>query len=179
MINILEMSVTFNGETKIMKIDGGVTSIDVQEIYSRWKDWLIDQDNIKYLPAFRYVGGDPTVNGQRLGTTYFLTNGWRIEPFSGDHVLVISGNIFTDESTNPFVKPSGMFNILITNQFSNLTTIVETSTGGGGSNTVDASAIAHEVWNTNLQSTPFNQSGTIGNYIRDKVLSVKKYIGLS
>lgn len=173
------MSVTFNGISKIIKIDQGVTSISIQDVYSRWKEWIILSDNIKYLPAFRYVGGDPTVNGQRLGTTFFMVNGWKIEPFSGDHVLVVDGNIFSDDSTNVFVKPSGNYNILITNQFSNLSTVVETSTGGGSGSNVSASAIAQEIWNTNINSTPFNQSGTIGNYLRDKLLTIKKFIGLS
>lgn len=171
------MSVTFNGITKIVKIDPGVTSIAVQDIYSRWKEWLILSDNIKYLPAFRYVGGDPTINGQRLGTTFFIINGWKIEPFSGDHVLSVEGNIFSEDASNVFVKPSGNYNILITNQFSNLSTVVETNSGGGSS--ISATAIAQEVWNTNIQSTPFNQTGTVGNYLRDKILTLKKFIGLS
>lgn len=172
------MSISFNGVSKIIKLEQGVTTVSVETIYSRWKEWMLAGDNIKYLQAFRYVGGDPTVSGQRLGTTYFLTNGWRIEPFSGDHVLVVEGNLFTNEADNPFVKPAGNYSILIQNQFSNLSTVVETS-GNGSGTTVDATAIAREIWNTNISSTPFTQTGSIGNYIVSKLLTVAKFIGLS
>lgn len=171
------MDVSFNGVSKIIKIRSGVTSITVQYIYSAWKAWCLQSDNMQFLQAFRYVGGDPTVNGQRLGTTFFIINGWRIEPFSGDHNLSVDGNIFTEEGGSPFIKPSGNYNILITNQFSNLSTVMEVNSNGGASSGTPTE-IALAVWNTNVQSTPFDQSGTIGNYIRDKVLSVKKFIGL-
>lgn len=167
------MDVSFNGTTKIIKVNNGITSISVKDVYSWWKQWVAS-GNEAFLSAFRYVGGDPTISGQYLGTTYFLTNGWLIEPYNGNHVLVVDGNLFSDDYSSPFNQPSGDYKILIQNQFSNLTTTVET-----GGSSLTTSAIAKEVWNTNIETTPFSTSGSIGEYVKNKVLTIKKFLALS
>lgn len=89
--------VTFDGVNKLILINEGVTSIDVQtDIYSDWKEWVKIYDNIKYEAALSTVGGEPTIEGQRLDVTYFLINGWKIKPFPGSYTLNLVGNIFTD-----------------------------------------------------------------------------------
>ena len=99
----------------------GTGSFQVLDLYSRWKDWLLLSDNIKYYQAFRYVGGDPTVGSDSLGITYFLTNGWRIQPFSANHRLQVAGNLFTNEGDSPFELVSGSFQVQVENKVSNLT----------------------------------------------------------
>lgn len=165
---------TFDGVNKIMSITTGTTSFTVKALYSEWKAFVKIGDNAKYLPAFNYVGGDPTTPGQYLGSTFFLLNGWKIRPFDADHTLIIDGNLFTDDQSSPYIATLSPHNVIIQNAFSNLTTTVAT-----GGTTIDASAIATAVWNTNIASTPFTQSGTIGNYIKTKVLTVAKFLGLS
>lgn len=101
------------------------SSFTMDEIYSRWKDWVLTSDNAKYLQAFRFVGGDPTVGGKSLGVTYFLMNNWRIVPYTGssDYDLNVQGNLFLDEATNaasasnPYEFPG----VLVRQEVSNLT----------------------------------------------------------
>ena len=91
----LRHKVTFDGVNKLILVNEGETSLDVQtDIYSDWKEWAQTEDNLKYLPPLDTVGGEPTIEGQRLDVTYFLINGWKIKPYTGTYDLTLIGNIF-------------------------------------------------------------------------------------
>ena len=91
----LRHKVTFDGVNKLILINSGEVQIDVQQdLYSDWKEWVRTETNLKYLPPFNTVGGEPTVAGQRLDVTYFLINGWKIKPYQGVYDLNLVGNIF-------------------------------------------------------------------------------------
>jgi len=115
------MSFTFDGINKVIQLNN-TSSFEVAEMYSRWKDWVLTSDNSKFLQAFRFVGGDPTVGGKSLGITYFLTNNWVIQPFSQNHRLQVVGNLFADSGDSPFIAASGSFNVLIESEVSNINT---------------------------------------------------------
>jgi hypothetical protein len=118
--------VSFDGINKLIVVTDAPaasgTSLDVKsEIYSAWKRWLVGgSENLKYLYAMRSVGGDPTVEGRFLGSTFFLSNGWRIRPYEADHTLRLDGNLFTDEGEFVVVHTLGDYNVLVDHQFSNL-----------------------------------------------------------
>ena len=135
--------VTFDGPNKLIIIDTGITSIAVQQIYSEWKEWSVVSDNLKYLPAFSSIGGEPTVSGQILGSTYFIKNGWKVRPYEGNHTLVVSGNLFAEDGGSPFVKTLGNYNVLINLNTSNIIDKVNLA-GGGDAPTADEIAVA--VW---------------------------------
>ena len=52
------MSYTFDGVAKKIYLPSGMTVLDLQDLYSRWKDWVRTSDNSKYPLAFYAVGGD-------------------------------------------------------------------------------------------------------------------------
>jgi hypothetical protein len=122
---------TFDGVNKIFIVNSGITSIDVQiDLYSDWKEVLLEDDNMKYLQALSTVGGDPLTAGRFLGDTYFLENGWKIRPFEGqDHVLNIEGNLFSRDGSGAVVPTTGNSNVLVEMFVSNLvdTTIAESA----------------------------------------------------
>jgi hypothetical protein len=90
--------VTFDGPNKLMRVNYGEINLNVEtDLYSEWKNWLLWEDNSKYLKAFTPVGGDAKTDTESLDTTYFLENGWRILPWEGDYILNITGNIYTRE----------------------------------------------------------------------------------
>lgn len=102
------MKVTFDGQNKIISINPGVNSINVKiDLYSEWKRWLLQGDNLKYAQAFRTFGGDPTnADGTQVAPQYFfLMNGWRIA-VDGQHVSFAS-NLYTDEGDSPYVVTNG------------------------------------------------------------------------
>jgi hypothetical protein len=63
---------TFDGPNKLVVLTSGTTEFDVQDLYSRWVDWVVVSDNSKYLPAMRAVGGDPISDTKNLGATFFM-----------------------------------------------------------------------------------------------------------
>ena len=140
--------VLFNGASKIISVQNNVTELTVLEIYSAWKDWMIISDNAKYYHAFSVLGGDPTVSGKYLGTTFFLENGWKIKPYGWNHVLTIIGNLYSRDGSSPMVPCDGNFNVLVNLTTSNLIDTV--STAGGSSSNVTVNDIVSSIM-MNLQ----------------------------
>lgn len=113
----------FDGDRKLILLEENEEVLDVKMLYYKWKEWSANVYNIRYPLALRYVGGDVIPTG-RVGLTYFLINGWKIKPYSKNYTLVVDGNLYTDDGSNPFVKADGDVNVLIINKVSNLIDIV-------------------------------------------------------
>lgn len=112
-------NVTFDGATKIIQVDPGITAIAVREVYSAWKDWVRSAaDNAKWLPAFDVVGGDDLGSGKVAPIYFFLINGWRVRPddTSGSHELEVSLNLYARPTTNARFSP--VSGVTISNQTS-------------------------------------------------------------
>lgn len=117
----------------IVEINGGspaVNELNAVEIYSEWKQTLLDDPSrLGWPQAFSEVGGDPRTLTQNLGTTFFLENGWRIRPAEYSHKLAVNGNLFTREpGQSIFVATAGSFNVHTETVVSN---IIDTMTVGG------------------------------------------------
>lgn len=138
------MAYTFDGVNKLIILSNGTTTVDAKDMYSRWKDWSLVGDNAKYLQALSVLGGDPLPGGRYLGTTYFLENGWKIRPFEGNHTLVLQGNLYSRDGSDPFVSTLGNYNVRIMLTVSNL---VDTVSTGGNVYTLNqiASAVRSEL----------------------------------
>ncbi len=107
-------SYTFDGPSKLIILNSGVTEVDVDDLYSRWVDWVAVQEHSRFLPAIRYVGGDAISATKNLGITFFLMNDWRIRPQEASHTLRVNGNLYTDPSGfSPFVPTVGSHNDMI------------------------------------------------------------------
>lgn len=103
---LLFLKVSFDGVTKLITVNSNESVIDVKEdLYSAWKRWIQTRDNLKYIAAMRTVGGDPTVQGEFLGATFFVTNGWRIVL---TNATTIEGNIFSDDFDTPYLTEEGV-----------------------------------------------------------------------
>lgn len=117
----LRHKVTFDGVNRIIYVNYGETLIDIQtDVYSAWKEWSQLRDYLKFLPAMRTVGGDPTTGGSTLGATFFLINNWQLKTWEGDHTLTVIGNIYSDDLLPVFLPTTGPYTILIYGQVSNL-----------------------------------------------------------
>lgn len=157
------MSVTFDGQNKIIQVNPGVTAIDIRyDVYSRWKEWVMQGDNAKWLPAFRVSGGDPIGGGKISPIYFFLINGWTIRPddTSGNHELLVELNLYSDPDIAPrFTSVPGV-------------TIANLNSDVPG---VTAEAISDAVWNAQLSI--YKQNGSFGSFVQ-KLLTVAKFIGL-
>jgi hypothetical protein len=99
------MAYTFNGVTKRITLSSGMVTLDLLDLHSRWKDWLL-LGNAGYEQAFRAVGGDIPA----IPLYLFVLNGWKIVPQSADHTLTVSNGILDvdgDSGTDPFAYPVG------------------------------------------------------------------------
>lgn len=157
--------VTFDGTNKLIIVNNEITELDVQvDLYSDWKEWMKEGDNSKFISTMRTVGGDPTTGIKSVSPYFFLTNGWKIRPYEGNHTLNITGNLFVDEpetyGNNIIVNTLGYYNVLV-----NMTTTSDAITiSSGGITEQDKEDIVEAVSNIpNIK----------------KILTTSKFIGLN
>lgn len=155
------MPISFDGPTTTITLASGDTAVEVVDIYSRWKDWVLLSDNSKYLPAFRETGGDPLGGGVYAGVNVFIRNdyGWRIKPPEEDIVINLIGNLYPEDPLTIWRLPTtGAYETAInTNNASNL--LLFDSGGGGGSLT------AADVWEYDVSGAM--PAGSAGQKLRD------------
>jgi hypothetical protein len=117
--------VTFDPTTKTIKFKTGVTSVDFQvDIYSDGKeDWLSSETLSKYIFPVRSIGGNVLSSGKIIEPTFFLMNGWQLEPDDANHEVSIFGNVFHDDGI-PVVKVPTGYSIVV-----NMSTTISPDTG--------------------------------------------------
>lgn len=109
-------SFVFDGAERLITMTGDYT-LDVKQLYSRWKDWVKATDEAKNAIAFLSVGGDPIAAGTEIPAYIYLDNGWRIRPQEADHTLnVVNGVLLRDGGGDPFVDTLGAFTVRINYQ---------------------------------------------------------------
>lgn len=96
--------VSFNGVTKRITVNAGVTSLNIRDdVYSAWVRWLERETNSQYLPAMRYSGGDPIPGGE-TGVTFFVTNNWKF--VYDPNVVAVSGVLYSDNYATAYWSAS-------------------------------------------------------------------------
>ena len=141
--------VTFDGVNKLIIVNPGVTSLDVKtDLYSDWKEWVRNEDYLKFLPPFSTVGGEPIVGGQSLDVTYFLINGWKIKPYYGSYTLNIIGNLFEVDGGSVKVDADVVANVpnniainLNTSVIVRTIDVESASSGSGGLTNAESTAL--------------------------------------
>jgi hypothetical protein len=113
------MGYSFDGSTKIITLTSGTTTLDVKDLYSRWKDWVLLSDNSKWDPVFSATGGDTVdiSSGTFIPLYAFLVNDWRIKPQEANHTLnVTNGILLVDGGGDPFINTTGSYVVRINYQ---------------------------------------------------------------
>lgn len=129
------MSYTFDGPSKRITLYTGTVTLDLVDLHSRWKDWVL-AGNAKYAVAFRAVGGDIPA----IPLYLFLLDGWRIVPQGADHVLTVTDGILeVDGGGDPFVDPAGSYKIRINRETPGIA-IGYSSPGGSGPSAAEIAA---------------------------------------
>jgi len=168
--------VAFDGLNRIIYVNEGVTELDVRiDLYSAWKEWIDASPEAPtpsaWLKAFSVVGGDPITETQDLGTTYFLENGWRIQPFASKtpYTLTIKGNIYTRESGGTINKfAEGVSVSLERSNIVELITVEALATSITPDDvTAIANAAADQVWDEVLNE--HQQAGSTGKKLKDNL----------
>ena len=168
--------VTFDGPNRIIRVNEGVTELDIQkDIYSDWKEWVSSfSDNAVWLPAIRTTGGDPTVDGQKSGDIYFLINNWKL--YIDLTKVKVTGVLFSDNFDSAYYDFNG------TIQFpAQVASLVSGISSTGGTTPADvwqyasrtltsaagptASEIADAVWDE--LAADHNTVGTFGHFLNE------------
>lgn len=155
--------VTFDGPNKLIILNTGVTTIDVEiDLYSEWKKWVLIDPNSQWAAAFRTVGGDVIGTNQFIPKYFFLINTWKVKI---DNLSVnFSTNLYSDDYLNP---------LIITNS----SVIVKNSDVPG---ITELSSITYNIENINSAITSINSALTnIEIDITDALGSLKSILGLS
>lgn len=130
------MIYTFSGASKRITLPPGAVTLDLVDLHSRWKDWVL-AGNAGYEQAFRAVGGDIPA----IPLYLFLLNGWRIVPQAANHTLTVGNGVLeVDGGGEPFVDPAGSYKIRINRQTPGIA--IGYSTTGGSGPTADSIAAA-------------------------------------
>jgi hypothetical protein len=157
--------VAFDPLTRIIYVNKGVTELSVKsDIYSAWKEWL-KESPAAVIPAgqpiaISAIGGDQITDTQELGTTFFLENGWRLQPAPSKeaYTLTVNGNIYTREpGENPFLFAEGVSTSLVR---SNIVDVITVAAASVAITEQDIAAIADSVWDEPLSG--HTATGTTG-----------------
>jgi hypothetical protein len=162
------MAIVFDPAAKIISLD--TFSVSASEIWSRWVDWVVLEDNSKYPIAFSQLGGVAPVS-----LYLFLENGWKVRPQEADGQTTISGNLLVQGGGNPFVSTIGSFSSQVTIEAPLAAQAIEVNLGSGVT-AQDKIDISSAVWDVQLSS--ITGAGTIGTHVRKGMLTIKKFIGL-
>ena len=102
---------TFDGANKRIILTSSSTS--AVAIWTEYMLWLAeDSNNAKWGLAMSQVGGDALGGGLYIPVYVFLKAGWKVRPMEANHSLVITGNLFTEDGSNPLVNTLGNYNVL-------------------------------------------------------------------
>lgn len=131
------MGYSFDGTNKIVTLTAGTTEVDVRDLYSRWKEWVLNDEGCRFVNGMSPVGGEPIneTEGIYVTTYIFLVDSWRVRPQEADHTLTITeGVLLTDTGDDPFITTLGAYNVQIKyNQpIRTETVFIETEGGSGG-----------------------------------------------
>lgn len=109
------MAYAFDGANRLIILTPGTVTLDVQDMYSRWKDWATGSNgqNLAYGQAMRVVGGDETVADNRIANYFYLMNGWKIRPQEASHVLNVDGTLIEETGGDPFQDTVGNWRVRI------------------------------------------------------------------
>ena len=141
---------TFDGPNKIISCALGTYSFSAGEVYSRWKDWLVDEPNrFRFAPAFAgSIGGESLGGGVFVGGYFFLQNGWMIRPQEQDHQLIVSGNLFPiPDNAALFTSTVGNFQVVVGMRTSSLTQQIVTESQN---QPPTAAQVADAVWSEDI-----------------------------
>ena len=168
----------------IKPVVDGQTNLSVEaEIYSELKsDWKDDTTLNRLFFPFRVVGGDDLGEGRKSGAYYFLRNdlGWRIQSSENDHELIINGNLFANDTSQPiFIPTDNDYTVAIRLNTSQLTQQIDNDSDGSGT-VIDINAIAvataQAVWDHSLNN--INTTDSTGDLLKNKLLRFREWFTL-
>lgn len=188
----LNEKVSFNGTTKQITVNAGVTSIDISaDVYSAWVRWTARERG--YLPAMRYSGFD-AIPGGRTGATFFLQNGWKL--VYNPNLVAVNGVLYSEDYGTAYwsVDNQPIYPATVSSLVNSAISYQNVITGTASTPEEIATQVRAEIaielarLDSNVSAVPTNvwthsitaltDKTTIGGYITKLLLTIPKFIGL-
>jgi hypothetical protein len=188
----LNEKVSFNGTTKQITVNAGVTSIDISaDVYSAWVRWTARERG--YLPAMRYSGFD-AIPGGRTGATFFLQNGWKL--VYNPNLVAVNGVLYSEDYGTAYwsVDYQPIYPATVSSLVNSAISYQNVITGTASTPEEIATQVRAEIaielarLDSNVSAVPTNvwthsitaltDKTTIGGYITKLLLTIPKFIGL-
>lgn len=130
------MAYAFDGTTKRITLPSGMVTLNLVDLHSRWKEWIL-AGNAECLLAFSTVGGEIT----EIPLYLFMQNGWLIVPQSANHTLNVTNGILVGQgAADPFTDPAGSYKIRINRQIPGIAIGYSTTGGSSGPTAAEIAA---------------------------------------
>lgn len=153
------------------------SSVSAGEVWSRWVDWVLADENSKWPLALRQVGGDDLGSGLSIPPYLFLLNGWRVRPMESSHNLTITGNLFVDGGGVPVVATLGTYQVNVSYTVPvQAQGIAVSGSSYAGLTPEEIDSIVTAVWEAT--AVDYLADGSMGQFVQKKLLTVKKFLGL-
>ena len=103
--------ISFDGARKCILItfESGETDVTLDikaDLYSKWKEWVLESDNSKYLRGMVAIGGQPKGGSKFVGSTFFMVNDWVLcpNPFEeGNSTLTVVGELLSEDGIKSII----------------------------------------------------------------------------
>lgn len=163
--------VDFDGANKYIIVHPEVTSLDIRtEVYKAWVDWMASSNDAQcWLPAMKYSGMD-VIPGGETGGVFFLYNGWKL--LIDFNKVAVSGVLYSEDYATAYYSSTlqPLYPAVVSSLVNSVTQVQVVTVQ------TPASEIA-----TAILATPVNTtmaSGSLGEFITKKLLTIAKFIGL-
>lgn len=158
----------YDGSARTITVLPGVTVLDIRK--DVWTEWVIWQElNPNWPLAMRYSGLDPIPGGES-GGIFFVINGWKlIIDFTQ---TLVTGVLYSDNYTTAYWNSSNqpLYPATVSALVNSVvisTPVVEQA------NPAD---IANQILDSSIGTS--RPSGSLGEFLSKKVLTIAKFIGL-
>jgi hypothetical protein len=160
----------FDGSLRTITVLPGVTSLDIRA--DMWEEWINWQElNPNWPLALRYSGLDPIPGGES-GGIFFIINNWKlIIDFTQTSV---NGVLYSDDYSTAYWVDSStpIYPATVSALVNNSVSFQNVVTGTA----LNAQEVRDAVWNAQLSS--HTATGTFGEFIGKKLLTLAKFLGL-
>lgn len=125
------MAISFNGPNKQITLSAGTVTLNVLDLWSRWVDWFLTEDNSKYGIWFLQIGGNDIdeTQGTSIPIYIFQDATVSIKPQEANHTLSVTGGILVlAGGGDPFMDTTEDYTVRI--NYQQPVQAITVSTGG-------------------------------------------------
>lgn len=140
------MAIAFDGPNQQINLSIGTVEMNVRDLWSRWVDWWLTDDNSKYGIWMFNIGGDDIneTEGTKVPIFLFMDPAVKIKPQEADHTLgVIEGVLIVQGGGEPFMHTTGSH--LVQVNYQQPVQAIAFTTDGSGGLTVDQATMLIEI----------------------------------